>query len=267
MPKLAANLSLMFTELPFLDRFEAAAKAGFGAVEFQFPYEFPADDLAERLRRFSLKQVLFNMPPGNSAAGERGIAAIPGREREFEKTLDTTIEYARVLDCPQVHAMAGVLPRGVPAQAWEATYAQNLRTAAARFAAHGIRLLIEPLNTRDMPGYFLTTAEQARSIIQHVGSDNLFLQMDFYHAQIMAGDLAERTKAHWPLIRHLQIAGVPGRHEPDIGEINYPYLFALVDSLGYEGWIGCEYRPRGETLAGLGWARPYGIHASGGQGT
>ena len=267
MPRLAANLSLMFTELPFLDRFEAAAKAGFGAVEFQFPYEYPANDLAEQLRRFNLKQVLFNMPPGNWAAGERGIAAVPGREREFEKTLDTAIEYARFLDCPQVHAMAGVLPRGVPAQPWEATYVQNLRTAAAKLAAHGIHLLIEPLNNRDMPGYFLTTAEQARSIIQHVGSDNLFLQMDFYHAQIMGGDLAERTKTHWTLIRHIQIAGVPGRHEPNVGEINYPYLFDLIDSLGYEGWVGCEYRPRGETLAGLGWARPYGIDASGGQGT
>ena len=267
MPRLAANLSLMFTELPFLDRFEAAAKAGFGAVEFQFPYEYPANDLAEQLRRFNLKQVLFNMPPGNWAAGERGIAAVPGREREFEKTLDTAIEYARFLDCPQVHAMAGVLPRGVPAQAWEATYVQNLRTAAAKLAAHGIHLLIEPLNNRDMPGCFLTTAEQARSIIQHVGSDNLFLQMDFYHAQIMGGDLAERTKTHWTLIRHIQIAGVPGRHEPNVGEINYPYLFDLIDSLGYEGWVGCEYRPRGETLAGLGWARPYGIDASGGQGT
>jgi len=263
MPKLAANLSMLFQELPFLDRFEAAAKAGFRGVEFLFPYEHPAHELADRLRRFDLTLVLFNLPPGNWAAGERGMAAIPGREREFEKTLDSAIEYAGLLGCPQVHAMAGILPRGVPPQAWELTYVQNLRTAAARLAAHGVRLLIEPLNVRDMSGYFLTTAEQARHIIQLVGGDNLFLQMDLYHAQIMGGDLAERTRTHWPLIRHFQIAGVPGRHEPDVGEIHYPYLFDLIDGLGYEGWIGCEYRPRGDTRAGLGWARRYGINSTG----
>jgi hydroxypyruvate isomerase len=263
MPKFAANLSMLFPELPFLDRFEAAAKAGFRAVEYLFPYEYPSNELAERLRRFDLKQVLFNLPPGDWAAGERGIAAIPGRERDFERSLDRSIEYARDLECPQVHAMAGVLPRGVPREAWETTYLANLRAAAAKLAAHGIRLLIEPLNTRDMPGYFLTTAEQARYIIQHVGSDNVFLQMDLYHAQIMGGDLAERTRSHWPLIRHFQIAGVPGRHEPDVGEISYPYLFDLIDELGYDGWIGCEYRPRGETLAGLGWAERYGIRPQG----
>lgn len=259
MPKFAANLSMLFPELPFVDRFEAAAKVGFKAVEFLFPYEYPANDLAERLRRFDLTQVLFNLPPGDWAAGERGMAAVAGREREFERTIDTAIEYARALGCPQVHAMAGILPPGVPHQAWETTYVRNLRAAAARLKTHGVRLLIEPLNTRDMGGYFLTTAEQARRVIEQVGSDNLFLQMDLYHAQIMGGDLAERTRTHWPAIRHFQIAGVPGRHEPDIGEINYPYLFDLIDSLGYDGWIGCEYRPRGDTVAGLGWARRYGV--------
>jgi hydroxypyruvate isomerase len=262
MPNFAANLSMIFQEVPFLDRFEAAAAAGFKAVEFLFPYEHPAAELAERLRRHGLKQVLFNLPPGNWAAGERGMAAIPGRELEFAGTVDKAIEYARALGCQQVHAMAGILPAGVPRQAWDTTYTSNLRAAAGKLAGHGIRLLIEPLNVRDVPGYFLSNTEQARFFIEHVGTDNLFLQMDLYHAQIMGGDLAERTRALRPLIRHFQIAGVPGRHEPDVGEINYPFLFDLIDSLGYDGWIGCEYRPRGKTLDGLGWAKPYGIGGS-----
>lgn len=262
MPNFAANLSMLFQDLPFLDRFEAAAKAGFKAVEFLFPYEHKPHDLAERLRRFDLKQVLFNLPPGDWAGGERGMAAIPGREQEFDKTVDQALDYARALGCPQLHAMAGILPRGVPHQAWERTYVRNLRTAAAKLAAHNIRLLIEPLNHRDMPGYFLATAEQARLIMQAVEHPNIFLQMDLYHAQIMGGDLAERTRTHFPVIRHFQIAGVPGRHEPDIGEINYPYLFDMIDGLGYDGWIGCEYRPRGTTLEGLGWAKRYGINGT-----
>ena len=258
MPNFAANLSMMFQELPFLDRFEAAAKAGFKAVEFLFPYDYPAPDIRQRLDRFGLRQVLFNLPPGDWAKGERGLAALPGREAEFNAGVERAIEYATALGCPQVHAMAGV-PLNVSLEQASATYGANLRAAAARFQANGVRVLIEPLNTRDMPGYFLTTAEQARLIIEMVNHPNLFLQMDLYHAQIMGGDLAERTRSHWKLIRHFQIAGVPGRHEPDVGEINYPYLFDLIDSLGYDGWIGCEYRPRGKTLEGLGWARRYGI--------
>jgi hydroxypyruvate isomerase len=258
MPNFAANLSMMFQELPFLDRFEAAAKVGFKAVEFLFPYEHPPDEIRRRLDRFSLRQVLFNLRPGDWAKGERGLAALPGREDEFAASVDQAIAYAQTLRCQQVHIMAG-LAINVPLEQASATYGANLRWAANRLQSCGIRALIEPLNSRDMPGYFLTTAEQAHLIIETVGHPNLFLQMDLYHAQIMGGDLAERTRSHWPLICHIQIAGVPGRHEPDIGEINYPYLFDLIDGLGYDGWIGCEYRPRATTVEGLGWARRYGI--------
>jgi len=258
MPNFAANLSMLFPELPFLDRFEAAATAGFKAVEFLFPYEYEAQAIRQRLDRFGLRQVLFNLPPGDWGKGERGIAALPGREREFAASVDQAIAYAQALDCRQVHIMAG-LALDVPLEQASATYGANLRWAADRLQSRGIRALIEPLNSRDMPGYFLTTAEQAHLIIETVRHPNLFLQMDLYHAQIMGGDLAERTRTHWPLIRHIQIAGVPGRHEPDVGEINYPYLFDLLDELGYDGWVGCEYRPRGDTGAGLGWARRYGI--------
>jgi 2-dehydrotetronate isomerase len=259
MPNFAANLSMLFQELPFLERFEAAAKAGFKAVEFLFPYEFPAADIRQRLDRFALRQVLFNLPPGDWAKGERGLAIFPARADEFAAGLDKALDYAAALGCPQLHLMAGVVPADLLHEEAVRTYVSNLRIAAAKAKTRAVRLLIEPLNSRDMPGYLLTTAEQARQIIEKVGSDNLFLQMDLYHAQIMGGDLAERTRSHWPLIRHIQIAGVPGRHEPDVGEINYPYLFDLIDGLGYEGWIGCEYRPRGKTLDGLGWARRYAI--------
>ena len=259
MPKFAANLSMLFPELPFLDRFEAAAKAGFKAVEFLFPYEHEARDIRERLDRFGLRQALFNLPPGDWAKGERGVAIFPDRIDEFADGMNKALDYARALGCPQVHAMAGIVPKELLHAEAVRTYVANLRSAAAKAKTMGIRLLIEPLNSRDMPGYLLATAEQARQMIEQVGSDNLFLQMDLYHAQIMGGDLAERTRAHWPLIRHIQIAGVPGRHEPDVGEINYPYLFDLLDGLGYDGWIGCEYRPRGDTRASLGWARRYGI--------
>jgi 2-dehydrotetronate isomerase len=259
MPKFAANLSMLFPELPFLDRFEAAAKAGFTAVEFLFPYEYEAQEIRRRLDRFGLRQVLFNLPPGDWNKGERGLSIFPERAVEFVAGLNEALSYAQALDCPQLHMMAGIVPKELLHSEAVRTYVINLRSAAAKAKTMGIRLLIEPLNSRDMPGYLLATAEQARQVIEQVGSDNLFLQMDLYHAQIMGGDLAERTRSHWPLIRHIQIAGVPGRHEPDVGEINYPYLFDLLDGLGYDGWIGCEYRPRGDTHAGLGWARRYGI--------
>jgi hydroxypyruvate isomerase len=261
MPKFAANLSMLFPELPFLDRFEAAAKAGFKAIEFLFPYEHGAQDIRQRLDRFGLRQVLFNLPPGDWGKGERGLSIFPERADEFAAGLDKALAYATALDCPQLHMMAGIVPKELLHSEAMRTYVSNLRDAAAKAKTMGIRLLIEPLNSRDMPGYLLATAEQARQVIEQVGSDNLFLQMDLYHAQIMGGDLAERTRSHWPLIRHIQIAGVPGRHEPDVGEINYPYLFDLLDGLGYDGWIGCEYRPRADTRAGLGWARRYGIGA------
>ncbi|MGH8631457.1 MAG: 2-oxo-tetronate isomerase, partial [Burkholderiales bacterium] len=225
MPKFAANLSMLFPEIAFLNRFEAAAKAGFTAVEFLFPYEHDAAALRGLLDKHTLKQVLFNLPPGDWDRGERGVAIFPDRKAEFVAGLDRALDYAKTLRCKQLHMMAGVVPSGLPHDEAARTYVGNLRMAATRAKPLGVRLLIEPLNSRDMPGYFLTSAEQARLIIEEVGSDNLFLQMDLYHAQIMGGDLAERTRAHWPLIRHVQIAGVPGRHEPDVGEINYPYLF------------------------------------------
>ncbi len=259
MPKFAANLSMLFPELPFLDRFEAAAQAGFKAVEFLFPYEHEAQDIRQRLDRFGLRQVLFNLPPGDWSKGERGLSILPERADEFAAGLDKALAYATALDCPQLHMMAGIVPKELLHSEAVRTYVSNLRDAAAKAKTMGVRLLIEPLNSRDMPGYLLATAEQARQVIEQVASDNLFLQMDLYHAQIMGGDLAERTRSHWPIIRHIQIAGVPGRHEPDVGEINYPYLFDLLDDLGYDGWIGCEYRPRADTRAGFGWARQYGI--------
>ena len=258
MPKFAANLSMMFQEVPFLERFEAAARAGFGAVEFLFPYEHPAEEIRARLRGNGLTQVLFNLPPGDWAAGERGLAALPGREGDFRAALARALEYAKVLECPQLHAMAGMVPASATREQCRATYLANLRSAAAAAKAQGVRLLIEPLNARDMSGYFLSTSGQARDVIAEVG-DNLYLQMDLYHCQITEGDLSERTRALWDIISHFQIAGVPGRHEPDVGEINHPFLFELIDSLGYTGYIGCEYRPKGATLDGLGWATRYGI--------
>jgi len=262
MPKLAANLSMMFQEVPFLDRFQAAAAAGFRGVEFLFPYDHPVAEVRARLRDAGLTQALFNLPPGDWAAGERGLAAQPGREAEFAEALDRAIEYAEALECGQLHAMAGMVPARADVAQYERTYVANLRSAAERTRRAGIRLLIEPLNARDMPGYFLNTVEQARDIIAKVGDDNVFLQFDLYHCQITEGDLSERARALWKIISHFQIAGVPGRHEPDVGEINYPYLFDLIDGLGYQGWIGCEYRPKSGTLEGLGWARRYGIQAS-----
>jgi len=259
MPRFAANLSFLFQEIPFLDRFEAAARAGFHGVEYLFPYDFPPDELARCLRGCGLTQVLFNLLPGNWEAGERGLGALPGREAAFVEGVERALTYAGVLGCQQIHALAGVPPAGAPQQECETLYIRNLRYAAELLKPHGIRLLIEPINTRDIPGYFLNTTTQAQHIIEAVGSDNLFLQMDLYHCQIMEGDLAEKIRRHFGRISHFQIAGNPGRHEPDVGEIYYPYLFELIDTLGYTGWIGCEYRPQGQTVAGLGWAHAYGI--------
>jgi hydroxypyruvate isomerase len=260
MPRFAANLSFLFPEVPFLDRFAAAARAGFRAVEYLFPYDFAPDELARRLQDCGLVQVLFNLPPGDWEAGERGLGALPGRETAFAEGVEQALSYARTLHCRQLHALAGVLPAGVARPEAEAVYIRNLRYAAELLKPHGIRVLIEPINTvHDIPGYFLRTSAQARRIIEAVGSDNLFLQMDLYHCQIMEGDLAENIRKNFRYIRHFQIAGNPGRHEPDVGEIYYPYLFDLIGALGYTGWIGCEYRPQGQTTAGLGWARAYGI--------
>jgi 2-dehydrotetronate isomerase len=258
-PKFAANLSFIFQEVEFLDRFAAAAACGFEAVEYLSPYEHAPEVIAAQLTRHGLEQALFNLPPGDWAAGERGIAALPGRDAEFREGVERALIYAKATKCRLVHAVAGLLPAGRnPAEA-ERVYLANLRHAAERLAGEGITVVIEPINTRDIPGYFLNTTTQAMSVIERVGHPNLKLQLDLYHVQIMEGDLAHRIRAlagHYP---HVQIAGNPGRHEPDVGEINYPYLFNLIDELGYSGWIGCEYRPKGETTAGLGWAKRYGI--------
>jgi hydroxypyruvate isomerase len=261
MPKLAANLSMLFPDLPFLDRFAAAATAGFTGVEFLFPYEFPAGEIAARLKRHGLTQALFNLPPGDWAKGERGLAALPGREGEFMEGLERALDYAGATGCQRLHVMAGLWPHGLDRREGAALYVANLRRAADRAAARDVTLLIEPLNSRDMPGYFLHTTGEAMAILKEVGRDNVKLQLDLYHCQIMEGDLATHIRALAGHYAHVQIAGVPERHEPDRGEINYPYLLELLDEVGYGGWVGCEYRPAGSTLAGLGWARRWGIGA------
>ena len=253
MPKFAANLSLMFNEVPFLERFAAAAGAGFKAVEFLFPYEYSAQEIAARLKESNLRNVLFNMPPGDWASGERGMASLPGREGEFREGVTRALGYAQVLGTPRLHAMAGLLPPGADVAAHRATFIANLRHACVEAARQGITVLIEPINRRDMPGYFLNTQADAHAIREEVGADNLKVQMDFYHVQIMEGDIAMKLRCYLPHIGHIQIAGVPERHEPDSGEVNYPWLFRLLDELGYEGWLGCEYRPRKGTVEGLGW--------------
>jgi len=255
MPRFAANLSLMFNEVPFLDRFAAAASAGFRAVEFLFPYEHPAAVVERNLRASGVENVLFNLPPGDWAAGERGIACLPGRESEFRAGLTKALEYARALGTPRIHAMAGIVPSGADRAPYRATYIANLRHAAEALAAAGIDLMIEPINTRDMPGYFLNTQAQAAEICDAVGAPNMRLQMDCYHMQIAEGDLAVNLRTHAGRCGHVQVAGVPDRHEPDTGEVNYDYLFELLDEIGYQGWVGCEYRPKGSTLEGLGWLR------------
>ncbi len=259
MPNFAANLSMMFQELGFLERFEAAARAGFKGVEFLFPYDHAPEEVAAALERNRLSLALFNTVPGDWAGGERGLAALPGREAEFRAGVDKAIVYARATKCPLLHTMAGLWPEGRDRAEGERVYIENLRWAADRVAAAGLTAVIEPINTRDIPGYFLNYTTQALDIIDRVGRPNLKLQFDLYHVQIMEGDLATKMRALAGRYPHVQIAGNPGRHEPDIGEINYPYLFDLFDEIGFQGWIGCEYRPQGDTIAGLGWARKFGI--------
>jgi hydroxypyruvate isomerase len=255
MPKFAANLSMLYTEHAFLDRFAAAAADGFKAVEYLFPYEHPAAELAARLKAHALQQVLFNAPPGDWAAGERGTACLPGREAEFRDGVRRALDYARTLDCPRIHLMAGLAPDGADRAVLRQTYLANLAWAAAQ--ARDISFLIEPINTRDIPRFFLNRQDHAHEIVLEVGAPNLKVQMDLYHCQIVEGDLAKKIEMYLPTgrIGHFQIAGVPERHEPDLGEINHPYLFELIDRLGWQGWIGCEYRPRAGTSAGLGWMK------------
>jgi len=263
MPRFAANVSTMFTDRPFAERIDAAAAAGFAAVECQFPYEVSAEELEDRLAASAMELVLLNTPPGDFAAGERGLAGLPRREAEFETALGHALAYADRLSCPQIHVMAGVQPGGTSKEACLAVYKANLRLAAAAAARAGRTVLIEPINTRDIPGYLLNTPDEGAAVIAELGLPNLKLQFDFYHAQIMAGDLARRFERHLAVVGHVQVASVPERQEPDQGEVNYPYLFALLDRLGYEGWVGCEYFPAGVTEDGLGWAVRHGIAPKG----
>ena len=278
MPKFAANLTMMYPELPFLDRFEAAAKDGFKAVEYLFPYAFEAKELAARLKNNGLQQVLFNLPPGGVDAksiddawnsGTRGIACIAGREAEFAAGAELALRYAEALDCPRLHMMAGLLPLndlpdGKNKVNTRQTYINNAKTASQLVASQGINLLLEPINTRDIPGFFLNRQDEAHALIAEIGQSNVKVQMDLYHCQIVEGDVAMKIRQYLPTsnVGHFQIAGVPERHEPDIGEMNYPYLFDVIDGLGYDGWIGCEYKPKlggqpNGTSSGLGWLKPY----------
>lgn len=253
MPKLAANLTMLFNELDFVDRFEAASKAGFKGVEYLFPYAYQKEQLREKLDQNKLVQVLHNLPAGDWAAGERGIACLPGRSGEFQEGVGKAIDYATVLGCKQVNCLAGIAPKDADAGKVRETFVSNLKFAAQKLQGAGIRLLIEPCNTRDIPGFYLNRSQQALDIIDEVGSDNLFLQYDIYHMQVMEGNLAPTIERDLPRIAHMQLADNPGRNEPGTGEINYPFLFRFIDELGYEGWIGCEYKPAGTTLEGLGW--------------
>lgn len=262
MPQFAANLSMLWNELPFLDRFDAAAKAGFKAVEFLFPYDHPAAEVAERLQRNGLQLVLHNLPPGDWAAGERGIACIPGREDEFRAGVAKAAAYAPVIGVQRWHCMAGLLPAGVSEAQARATWVANVRFAAAEAKQLGLPLLIEPINTFDMPGYFVNRPRQAIALMDEVGADNVFLQYDIYHAQRMEGELCNTIRDLLPRIAHMQLADTPGRHEPGTGEIHHRNLFDHIDALGYRGWIGCEYKPRdttpGGTDRGLGWIAAHG---------
>ncbi len=254
MPKFAANLSFQFADVAFRERFKRAAAAGFQGVEYLFPYDWPAHDVAEWLKAADVEQVLFNLPPGDWAAGERGLACLPHRQAEFVEGVELALDYAMLLDCERVHCMAGIRPDKVPMAELEATYIANLQFAADRFATIGATVMIEPINSRiDMPGYWLDDIEQAVRLLACIERDNVKLQLDLYHAQIIQGDLARTIEQHIGQIGHVQIADNPGRHEPGTGEINYPFLFALLDRLDYAGWVGCEYKPMTTTEAGLGW--------------
>jgi hydroxypyruvate isomerase len=255
MLRFAANLNFLFTELPLLDRFDASAKAGFTAVEFTNLYEATAEEIAARLKANGLTLALFNTPAGNAAAGERGLAALAGREKDFWAAFETALRYAEVTGGRRIHLVAGLVHQG----AQRATYVANLRRAAQAAAANGVEVLIEPINRRDIPGFFLNRTGEARAIIHEVGELNLWLQFDLYHRQIEEGDVATAIEEFAPLARHYQIASPPDRGEPDDGEMNYRYLFQRIDDTGFDGWIGCEYRPRRGTVEGLRWIEACGV--------
>ena len=266
MPRFAANLSMLYPEHDFLDRFAAAARDGFQGVEFLFPYAYEPKELASRLRDNGLQQVLFNAPPGNWDGGERGLACLPGREKEFQEGMAQALRYAEALQCPRVHLMAGLVPQGKERAELRSTYVANVRWAAREAARQGLKVLLEPINTRDIPGFFLNRQDHAHELVAEIGEPNVQVQMDLYHCQIVEGDVAMKIRQYLPTGRvgHFQIAGVPQRHEPDLGELYHPYLFSVIDEVsaqcGWEGWVGCEYRPArgaqpGGTSAGLGWMR------------
>ncbi|MFC5496626.1 2-oxo-tetronate isomerase [Caenimonas terrae] len=268
MPRFAANLSMLYPELDFLDRFEAAAKDGFEGVEYLFPYAWEPREIAARLKANGLQQVLFNTAPGNWEGGERGLACIPGREAQFASAVEQALAYAQALECPRIHAMAGLVPAGSTRESVRATYVDNLRKAAAVAAKQGVDLLLEPINTRDIPGFFLNRQDDAHRLVEEIGASNVKVQFDLYHCQVVDGDVASKIRHYLPTghVGHFQIAGVPQRHEPDLGELHYPYLFGVIDEVsaqcGWQGWVGCEYRPArgsapGGTSAGLGWMKAW----------
>jgi len=259
MPRFAANLTMLWNELDFLDRFAAAKRAGFSAVEYLFPYAYPKEQLAEQLAKHRLVQVLHNLPAGDWAAGERGIACHPKRVDEFKEGVGKAIDYARALGCKQVNCLAGIAPADTDPRQVRETFVSNLRFASDKLGGAGIRLVMEPINTFDIPGFFLSHTRQAADLIRDVGSSNLFIQYDIYHMQRMEGELANTIKNHLPQIAHMQLADNPGRNEPGTGEIHYRFLFSFIDALGYDGWIGCEYKPKGNTVEGLSWRSALGV--------
>ncbi len=257
MPRLAANVSTLFKEVGFLERFAAAASAGFQAVEYQYPYEWPAQDIARSVRDARVQVVLHNTPRGDAARGEHGTGCLPGREQRFREDLELAIEYALAVGCNNLHCTAGVPPAGADPAALHSTYVANLKYAAGRLRARGMRLLIEPLSARTVAGYFLASSSQAARVLEEVAADNAFIQYDVFHMQMTEGNLAQTIERLLPRIGHMQLADAPQRHEPGTGEINFGFLLAHIDGLGYSGWVGCEYNPRGDTLQGLQWAKPY----------
>jgi len=257
MPKFAANLTMLYNEVDFMERFDAAAQSGFRGVEYLFPYAYDKNKLADKLKTLKLTQVLHNLPAGDWGAGDRGNACQPARVGEFQDGVGKAIEFATALGCLQLNCLAGIVPKDAKPDQVRKTFVENLKFAAGKLKAAGIRLLIEPINTYDIPGFFLSRTAQAIEIMDEVGSDNLFLQYDIYHMQRMEGELAANMKKYLPRIRHLQLADNPGRNEPGTGEINYTFLFKHIDAIGYDGWIGCEYKPAATTTAGLGWASAY----------
>ena len=254
MPKLAANLSMLFPERDFLDRFAAARAAGFRYVEYQFPYAYPAAEVARRAKEAGVQVVLHNLPSGDAAKGERGIASLPGRDREFRESVERAVDYASAVSCPRVNCLAGLAPQD---RRHFDIFVGNVRYAARRLGEVGVQLMIEAINTRTVPGFFLTHSAQAIDVLNAAGEANAFLQYDMFHMQIMEGDLARTSERLLARIGHIQIADVPGRHEPGTGEVNFDFLLAHLDAIGYSGWVGCEYNPRGDTLEGLKWAKPY----------